>query len=266
VTVQLVNHTLMVPASGPLTVQTVLARAGVPVAPGLITRPGLQAKVLPGETIVLPRLSMNVRTEEVLERFKVKHELRYVGPYGERPKEQERLTQHGRDGRSFVTGRYFFQGKDLLGYTSRKLVSSPAEPMVYTRYEAAPEFSMKSLATFLNSDFRSNRRDPGFAIPVGNGPPSAYKKKLFVEATAYTPFDPGVNWETSMGWKLRQGIVAVDPNLIPMGTKLYVQGYGYAVAADVGGAIKGNHIDLAFFTLPSALKFGRRDVAVYVLD
>ena len=51
---------------------------------------------------------------------------------------------------------------------------------------------------------------------------------------------------TRSGQMLRKGIVAVDPALIPLGTKLYIPGYGFAVAADTGGGIKGNMIDLGY--------------------
>jgi 3D (Asp-Asp-Asp) domain-containing protein len=61
--------------------------------------------------------------------------------------------------------------------------------------------------------------------------------------------------------------VAVDPKVIPLGTNLYIEGYGYAVAADTGGAIKGNKIDLCFEESNSELrKFGRKNVTVYILD
>ena len=54
--------------------------------------------------------------------------------------------------------------------------------------------------------------------------------------------------------------MATDPYIIPMGTKLYIMGYGEAVAADVGSAIKGNRIDLAFMSRREALEWGRRRV------
>lgn len=61
------------------------------------------------------------------------------------------------------------------------------------------------------------------------------------------------------------GIVAVDPKVIPLGTRLYIDGYGYARAMDTGGAIKGNKIDLFFDTKAEALKWGRRSVQVFIL-
>ncbi len=61
------------------------------------------------------------------------------------------------------------------------------------------------------------------------------------------------------------GVVAVDPNVIPLGTRLYIEEYGYATALDIGSAIKGNRIDLFFETKAQALKWGRRTVQVFIL-
>ncbi|MDR3348616.1 MAG: peptidoglycan-binding protein [Acidaminococcales bacterium] len=101
---------------------------------------------------------------------------------------------------------------------------------------------------------------------IMNTPPSRYKRVLTMEATAYTSDDPGCGLYTAGGNRLRRGLVAVDPRFIPLGTRLFVAGYGYAVADDTGGAIKGSRIDLAYESRPDALKFGRRMVTVYILD
>lgn len=87
-----------------------------------------------------------------------------------------------------------------------------------------------------------------------------------MEATAYTPWDEGCIGITANGMKAGHGVVAVDPRVIPLGTRLYIQGYGYAIAADTGGAIKGNRIDLCMETKNEAFSFGRRPVKVYILE
>ena len=95
------------------------------------------------------------------------------------------------------------------------------------------------------------------------------KKVIVMQATAY---DPTAGSKTAMGTRARVGAVAVDPRVIPLGSKLYIESmdgfptYGYAVAEDTGGAIKGNRIDLFYSTNAQANKFGRRNVKVYVLD
>lgn len=94
---------------------------------------------------------------------------------------------------------------------------------------------------------------------------SRYRKVWVMESTGYSAQDPGNSSRTATGHYLRKGIVAVDPLLIPLGTRMYVVGYGDAIAADTGGAIKGNVIDLAFNTHGEALRWGRRTVKVYIL-
>ena len=84
-------------------------------------------------------------------------------------------------------------------------------------------------------------------------------------ATAYTADSAGGSGWTAIGRRAGFGIVAVDPRVIPLGTHLYIPGYGMAIAGDTGGAIVGNRIDLGFDSLRDAMLFGRRDVKVYRL-
>ncbi len=101
-----------------------------------------------------------------------------------------------------------------------------------------------------------------------------YSNVITMKASAYTagyestgknPGDAGYG-VTATGIPATKGVVAVDPNVIPLGSKVYIDGYGVAVAGDTGGAIKGNKIDLCYDNLTDALNFGRRTVDVYVLD
>ncbi|MDU2065605.1 MAG: 3D domain-containing protein [Sporomusaceae bacterium] len=95
---------------------------------------------------------------------------------------------------------------------------------------------------------------------------SRYNRSIVMNATGYSAYDPGNGSYTSQGHLLRRGLVAVDPNVIPLGTRLYIPGYGFAVADDTGGSIKGNFIDLAFDSHGEALSFGRQIVTVYICD
>ncbi|SMC94333.1 3D domain-containing protein [Sporomusa malonica] len=101
------------------------------------------------------------------------------------------------------------------------------------------------------------------------GAPQNYRKMLDMTATAYGPgpLDNG-KWNdlTYAGGKVKKGVVAVDPNVIPMGTKLWIEGYGEAIADDQGSAIQGNRVDLAFNTRQEALDYGIKKVKVYVLN
>lgn len=93
---------------------------------------------------------------------------------------------------------------------------------------------------------------------------------LEMEASAYDPgplsCGPYANGYTSIGLKAGYGIVAVDPSVIPLRTRLFIEGYGYAIAGDVGSAIKGYRIDLGFDTRREALQFGRKRIKVYILN
>ena len=89
---------------------------------------------------------------------------------------------------------------------------------------------------------------------------------LRVSATAYSSQDPGNTPHTAMGTLVRHGVIAVDPDILPMGTRVFIPGYGEAVAEDIGGAIKGNRIDVAFDTRKEALSFGRRNLEVYIME
>ena len=96
--------------------------------------------------------------------------------------------------------------------------------------------------------------------------PVEYAQHLWMEATAYLPTDGGGHGITATGIPATHGVVAVDPNYIPLGTKLYIPGYGYAIAADTGGAIKGHKIDLCMESYHDAIQFGRRHIDVYVVQ
>ena len=84
------------------------------------------------------------------------------------------------------------------------------------------------------------------------------------ESTGKSPGMPGYGI-TATGMRVKPGVIAVDPRVIPLGTYVYVRGYGYSIAADTGGAIKGNRIDVYMKTLREAYQWGRRTVNVYIL-
>ncbi len=110
-----------------------------------------------------------------------------------------------------------------------------------------------------------NKNDKGFT----------YSKMITVKATAYESTfgsrngKPGI---TASGLPLAVGMIAVDPRLIPLGTKCYIEdpngvyNFGYVLAADTGGAIKGNRIDVCVPTYNDAIQFGVRNLNVYILD
>jgi uncharacterized protein YabE (DUF348 family) len=106
------------------------------------------------------------------------------------------------------------------------------------------------------------------------GQVTRFVRAIKMTATAYDatfescgkhPDDPNYGI-TYSGLRVKHGIVAVDPKVIPLGTWLYIEGYGEALAADKGGAIKGNRIDLYYESPKDVSRYGKRAVKVYILD
>jgi len=89
-----------------------------------------------------------------------------------------------------------------------------------------------------------------------------FDRALMVTATAYT----ATSSHTASGTDPQVGTIAVDPSVIPLGTKVYVVGYGYAVAEDTGGAIKGNKIDVYLDSNSACLQWGVKKVKIYILN
>ena len=117
----------------------------------------------------------------------------------------------------------------------------------------------------------------GTSVPVpattvkADGRTVHYRREIDLTATAYGEYFEDVGqWlggPTYFGLPVREGTVAVDPNVIPMGTHLYIEGYGYAIACDQGSAIKGARVDLFFDATPQQIAdFGIQVRKAYILD
>ncbi|MEK3980130.1 3D domain-containing protein [Psychrobacillus sp. FSL K6-2836] len=100
--------------------------------------------------------------------------------------------------------------------------------------------------------------------PVSSG------EEMIVTATAYTAYCEGCSGTTAYGIDLRanpdQKVIAVDPRIIPLGTKVWVEGYGEAIAGDTGGAIKGNKIDVFIPSYDNAIAWGVKEVKIKVIN
>ena len=143
------------------------------------------------------------------------------------------------------------------------------EEKVEPKPEEKPKKEKKSTVKFeeaipvpdeLPEDFFNQRQN----IASGEIPKNGHA--LFVEATAYSPYDMNSSPYTARGHRVRRGVVAVDPNFIPLGTKMFIPGYGNAIADDIGADIKGNRIDVAFDTSEEAMVFGRQQMEIYLLE
>lgn len=110
----------------------------------------------------------------------------------------------------------------------------------------------------------------GVLRPSRGGGEVLYTEMKVFSSTAYTADRGDASDRTATGTRCRRdpngySTVAVDPRVIPLGTKLYIEGYGYAIAEDTGGAIKGNILDLYFNTYSEMMNWGRRKINVYIL-
>ncbi|SDC73159.1 G5 and 3D domain-containing protein [Shouchella lonarensis] len=109
-------------------------------------------------------------------------------------------------------------------------------------------------------------------VPVKTTATSASSggKTFMMEATAYTASCNGCSGVTATGINLADNpsmkVIAVDPSVIPLGTRVHVEGYGEAIAGDTGGSIQGNKIDVHVATKEEARRFGRKTVKVTILD
>ncbi len=110
----------------------------------------------------------------------------------------------------------------------------------------------------------------GGTVTAKDGTTYSYNYRKQMEATAYTYLPPYTTMTTATGETLRKGIVAVDPKVIPLHTKMFITSdrieYGLGVAEDTGGKIKGNIVDLAYMSYDECIQFGRRQMQVYILD
>ena len=169
---------------------------------------------------------------------------------------EKRVVAEGKNGEKSVISKEIYHGSELIDtkIVEEKILTPATDKIVEvgTRKEepkkTETEKSSKASAPSGN---------------VING--KEYSKVLKVKATAYTPYDSGCTGMTYSGTKAGFGTIAVDPKVIPLGTKVYIPGYGVATALDTGGAIKGNKIDVCYPTKGEAFNWGVKNLNVYIL-
>jgi 3D (Asp-Asp-Asp) domain-containing protein len=153
------------------------------------------------------------------------------------------LVQRGQPGEAAITVFHLYQGSRLVASTVlAERVIQPPRPEVVALGPA--------------------ETSRGGAVRTAEAPVGG---RLTVLATAYWADPSWSNGRTATGAYVHYGSVAVDPAVIPLGTRLYVPGYGYGVADDTGAAIQGDRIDLYFPTQGEALSWGARTVTVELL-
>ncbi len=164
------------------------------------------------------------------------------------------ILQSGQFGEKKVTYKVtYVDGKEFKKDVINSLTIKQAIP---SKVSCGPKVPVSSPA---NSSLRGSSRTTSRGQSYRKT-----KKTITMVSTAYAA-ESFRHSKTATGTRAVRGVVAVDPKVIPLGTKLYVEGYGYAVAADTGGAIKGNRIDLVMNTVKECRKWGRRKVQVHIL-
>lgn len=159
-----------------------------------------------------------------------------------------------------------------------EVVSAGSKGLITRTYELELEDGVEVSRTLISED-RVEPQNKIIAIGTkvyflnSRGLSVSYSTEYVMTATAYAPTPENHGYATASGNRARDGVVAVDRNVIPLGTKLYVKSnvegipdYGYCIAWDVGGAIKNMRIDLFMESLKACGEFGSRSVTVYVLE
>lgn len=239
VRIQVDGRILTLPETGE-TVREALAAAAVTVNADDQVSPALDAPAPQDGLIRISRVTFQEGSLErkIPYRTVVRPASRISNPY------HPTITQEGRSGLKRISYRVkLVDGKEQTRTTvSEEVVRKPVDEIVTSRRPA----QLASRGAYTGA------------------------RTLNVLATAYDP-GPGscgkfANGSTCNGKRAGYGIVAVDPKVIPLGSKLHIPGYGYAIAADVGGAIKGNRVDLGFNSRSGSFKWGKRWVRVMIVE
>lgn len=214
------------------------------------TEPGLDSKLVNGDSIKLFKYKEDIEKEEIQIDFE-----RIVQKNNKLDKGISNVIQEGSKGKKVKETKKVYLNNELVEEVVLKeeVLVEPVDQIVEkgtkervktSRGNTSFKHSVVMTATAYDLSYESNGKRPG--------------DKYY-----------GL---TASGTKIRHGAVAVDPNVIPLGTKLYIESmdswpdYGFATAEDTGGAIKGNKIDLFIANRSEMFRFGRRKVKVYILD
>jgi 3D (Asp-Asp-Asp) domain-containing protein len=238
----------LVTAAGSKTIVTtaedvgaLLEEQGIHLGKHDVVRPSLADPIVAYGTVRVQRVVKWVSTQKHRIAQRTIHEIDFSLPPG-----KVKIVRHGQPGVALTMVDYTQTDGKLNKHVVTRVVRKPQARIV-----AEGVGTRNAIA-----DFARHGLEKTSYIASG---------ALDMVATAYTAGCGGCTGYTASGYRAGHGIVAVDPRIIPLGTRLYIPGYGFAIAGDTGGAIRGNRIDLGFDSLSGALQFGRRVVKVYRL-
>lgn len=168
------------------------------------------------------------------------------------------------------------QKDENLPSGTEKIITDGKEGLVSRQYEILKENGVEVSRNVISEQMIRDKQDKVVAVGTKSQPIQVASRgnepgrEMYVVATAYTASCSGCSGTTATGINLHVNsnakVIAVDPNVIPLGSKVYVEGYGYAIAADTGGAIKGNKIDVFIASKAEAYRWGRKTVKIKVLE
>lgn len=215
----------------------------------------LLASIQPGMEIAITRVSRE-RVEEMRDiEFAVAEKKDGTLLRGKRA-----VTQEGQEGELLIVKERVYEDGILVDeyVVEEQVVKEPVDKVIAVGTKAPPRVITASIRPTAANVYAAR----GGPIPTS----LSYSHTFIVEATAYSN-DPitaigTVPVRNPSGWST----IAVDRNVIPLGTKVYVENYGYAIAEDVGGAIRGNMIDIYLNNRTETRSWGRRNVRIYILD
>lgn len=249
-------------------VRDVLEELEIELSEKDVVTPGLDTELEPNGEIEI------VRLEEVFEVLEESIPFEEVTNNNKELEEgKTKVAQEGKDGIKEITIKKLFVNGDLT--SEEKIKETVAKEPVPKIIEKGTR-KKEPMVAASRGGLTNNRKE---SSNNNNGKFNA-KNSFIAVATAYDlsyascgklPGDKGYG-KTALGTNARHGVVSVDPRVIPLGTRLYIESldgtkdYGYAVAEDTGGAIKGHRVDLFFGDSNAARRFGRRKVRVHILN
>ncbi len=226
------------------TVADAVALSGLTVAAEDLVMPPMSSELYEGVEIKITRVSTTEETQNI----PLPYEVEYRINKGLKPG-QEVVVSEGVAGEMTIHNVIKYHDGVAVSYDSEESVVTPAVNKV------------------VECGVWNVKRDDQNAAPaVGTVNGYAYSKVISAKATAYC--DKG---KTASGIQSKVGVVAVDPRVIPLGTRLYIEAtdgswsYGVCLAGDTGGLIKGNRVDLFYNEYDECMQFGRRNCNIYIL-
>lgn len=258
------------------TVKDALDKAGIRVLDEDIVNPGLDEKLTTGMNIQIIRTEVKTIVEKTPIPFKVvlkkdnqilagQEQVTRNGALGERQKSIQVKIQEdveiSREVISEVVTKMPVNKVIVRGTRSIQTVSRSVGTRQQHTIVPPARKSTVAVASARKSTVVPVTKSTVVPVTSGKMGDTEYKEVRVMAATAYTY----TGNTTATGQRTARGIIAVDPSVIPLGTRLYVEGYGYGIAQDTGGVINGNIIDLFMESNAECIRWGRKTVRVFIL-